>query len=587
MNGNARAKGHGASAGRWVPGLALALLASPLAAQRDSLARAFDLERRGNFGQAAELYRAVLAGRPGEVNALLGLERVLTAQNRLPEILPAVRAGLAANPRAVPIYGVGLRAFAAAGLLDSLPRLVDRWAAVAPGDETPFREWGTAALERRDLAAARRAYQLGRERLGAPEVLAAELAQLAVVDRDWATAVREWTRAVRQLPGYRSSAVAALGQAPEADRDAILRGLAREGGPEAARLALELRARWGDPVGAARALLGALPPGVPQQIDALQQFLEQVRVDQAGPYRLAQAMVLEALAERVNTPAQQARYRLEAARAYADAGDRTAARRMLSALAGDGASAPAIAAGAAATLIELLVAEGSVPEAAARLDQFRPALGVDEYLHLRRLVAAGYARHGDLGRASRLLEADSSVEAIALQGRFRLYAGDLRGASETLRQAGPFTGSRSDATERAALLALLQPIEADSLPELGAAFQALDRGDTAAAALRFEQVARGLPAAKGGAELRLLAGRLLAAREAAEAERLFRAAMLPEAPGAAAAASLELARLLLRLDRRTEAMETLEQMILAYPGSALVPQARRLLDQARSAVPRT
>jgi len=583
VNRNLRTNGQGACPRRWVPWAALALLASPLAAQRDSLARAFDLERRGNFGQAAELYRAVLAGQPGEVSALLGLERVLTAQHRLPEILPAVRAGLAANPKAVPIYGVGLRAFAAAGLLDSLPRLVERWAAVAPGDETPYREWGTAALERRDLAAARRAYQLGRERLGAPEALAPELAQLAVVDRDWAAAVREWTRAVRQLPGYRSTAVATLSQAPVGDREAILRGLAQEGGPEAARLAVELRARWGDPVGATRAFLAALPPGIPQQIDALEQFLEQVRVDQAGPYRLAQALVMEALAERVNTPGQQARYRLEAARAYADAGDRAAARRLLSVLASDAASA----AGAAATLIELLVTEGSVAEAAARLEQWRAALGVDEYLHLRRLVAAGYARHGDLARATSLLEADSSVEAIALQGRFRLYAGDLRGASEALRQAGPFTGSRSDATERSAVLALLQPIEADSLPELGAAFQVLDRGDTAAAAARFEQVARSLPAAKGGAELRLLAGRLLATREVAEAERLFRAAMLPEAPGAAAAASLELARLLLRLDRRTEAMETLEQMILAYPRSALVPQARRLLDQARNAVPRT
>jgi tetratricopeptide (TPR) repeat protein len=260
---------------------------------------------------------------------------------------------------------------------------------------------------------------------------------------------------------------------------------------------------------------------------------------------------------------------------------------MLAAVAGDTASAPGIAASAAATLIELLAAEGQLAEAAARLEHFRSALGMDEYLHLRRVVAAGHARNGDLVQAERLLVADSSVEAIALQGRFRLYAGDLRGASDALRQAGPFAGSRSDATERAALLALLQLIEADSVPELGAAFQLLDRGDSTAAAARFEQVARGLPADKGGAELRLFAGRLLAGRDPTEAERLFRAARLPEAPGAAAAASLELARLLIRLERRAEAMETLEQMILAYPGSALVPQARRLLDQARSAVPRT
>jgi hypothetical protein len=34
-------------------------------------------------------------------------------------------------------------------------------------------------------------------------------------------------------------------------------------------------------------------------------------------------------------------------------------------------------------------------------------------------------------------------------------------------------------------------------------------------------------------------------------------------------------------------MALLEHLILTYPESALVPQARRTLDQARGAVPRT
>jgi hypothetical protein len=39
--------------------------------------------------------------------------------------------------------------------------------------------------------------------------------------------------------------------------------------------------------------------------------------------------------------------------------------------------------------------------------------------------------------------------------------------------------------------------------------------------------------------------------------------------------------------RHGEAVEVLEHMILTYPQSALVPQARRKLDEARGAVPRT
>jgi hypothetical protein len=41
-------------------------------------------------------------------------------------------------------------------------------------------------------------------------------------------------------------------------------------------------------------------------------------------------------------------------------------------------------------------------------------------------------------------------------------------------------------------------------------------------------------------------------------------------------------------DRRGEdAVALLEHLILTYPESALVPQARRLLDQARGGVPQT
>ena len=62
---------------------------------------------------------------------------------------------------------------------------------------------------------------------------------------------------------------------------------------------------------------------------------------------------------------------------------------------------------------------------------------------------------------------------------------------------------------------------------------------------------------------------------------------LPDAPGTAPAAELALAELLLQQKRVAEAVAQLEHLILTYPGSALVPQARQRLDEARGAVPRT
>ncbi len=537
---------------------------------------------------AAEIYKTVLKTKPGELSALLGLERSLTPINRVAEMVPLVQGAVAVNPSAAAVYAIGVRVYSAADMADSLPRLVELWAKAMPGDETPYREWAAAALSRRDRATARKAYQLGREKLNKPDALAAETAQLAITEGDWPTAAREWSAAVRQLPGYRSSATSTLVQAPERIRPEVLKTLEKEPGQEAGRIAVDLRARWGDPIGAFETLTKLLPPNPPQQIDVLQAFLEQVRTENTQPYQLAQARTMEALAERWVNPPQRARYRLDAARAYVSAGDRAAARRMLSRVAEDAQAAPAVAAGATGTLIDLLISEGKVEDASKQLDQYKGTLPVDEYLRLRRSVAARWAQSGEIARAETLLQSDSSVDAIALLGRFRLYAGDLKGTSELWKEAGPFAGSREESTERSALLALIQPIGPDTLVPLGDAFRALDRGDSAKAAKGFETVASSLPADAGQHDVELFAGRIYASiNQAGDAERLLKAASVKESASTAAAALLELGRLYLSHERREDARVTLEQMILDYPTSALVPQARRLLDQARHAVPET
>jgi hypothetical protein len=565
------------------------LLVLPAAAssQQPGMTRAFDLERRGDYAGAAAAYRAVLAGKPADISALLGLERSLLTLNQSSDILPAVTAALQAAPASSAVYGIALRAWAAAEQPDSVRAVAERWARIAPTEEAPYREWGAAELSRQNRSGARAAYLRGRERLGRADAMAAELAQLALSESDYRAALREWLLAIRRLPGYRASAVGTLGQAPAAARPDLLRELGRESDFAARRLEADLRARWGDPLGAVRILMPSLPADKVQSFATLRALLDQLRTLRTLAGRQAEGMVLEALAAR-SPDAQASRLRLEAAQAYTAAGDRAAARRMLGGLADDIATPQSVASDAATTLVTVLISEGKIDQAAKRLGELQPKLAADEYDALRRRIAMGWLKAGDLVRADSAVARDSSVEGLALSGRIHLYRGDLRRAAELFQAAGPYAGDRSEATQRTAMLALIQPLERDSMPELGSALLRLEQGDTVAAITGLEGAAAGLTPQEGRAELHLLAGRLASASgKTADAERLLRVALHKDAPSTAPAAALALAELFLSSRRQSEAVTVLEDLILTYPKSALVPQARRKLDEARGAVPRT
>ena len=111
-------------------GVLALLLPAALTAQQEGLSKAFDLERQGSYAAAANAYRAVLATKPADVAALLGLERVLVPLDQSADILPAARAALASAPRSGAVYGVALRAWAAASQPDSVRAVAER---VGPG----------------------------------------------------------------------------------------------------------------------------------------------------------------------------------------------------------------------------------------------------------------------------------------------------------------------------------------------------------------------------------------------------------------------------------------------------------------------
>lgn len=555
--------------------------AIPLNAQQGG-SRAFDLEQAGQYAKAVDAYRAVLAQHPADATALLGLERSLASLGRGSEVMPAVSAALAADSSSPLIYSVAARGYAAARQPDSLRWAAERWARLEPGEDTPYREWARLAVQVGDRKMARAALEQGQSAIDRPDALAAEMAQLDQADGNYTAAATGWVRAVEFLPGYETTARTALLGVPSAARGAVLQGLRAGKAPAAKLLEAELRAAWGDPVGGFNALAPAL--GSPAAaIQMLRQFLTAVQIDQTPAGARARAMALQALAERLPPGDEAARTRLEAARAYTEAGDAAGAQRVLGQV--DTAKVAATDPGAA---VELLLGQGKIAEAAQRLAAVEGRIRADRFGALRRRVAWAWAVGGHPDEADSLLRPDSTVDGLAVAGRIHLLQGDVSGARQRLQAAGPYAGGRVQATARAALLALLQPIQSDTLPQLGAAFTVLERGDTARAAAAFAHAAEQLPPDGGAPDLLLFAGRLaLSQGNTADAEHAFRAADVAAAPAVAPAAELELARLLVATGRQKDAVATLEHLILTYPESALVPEARRLRDQARGATPRT
>jgi hypothetical protein len=84
-----------------------------------------------------------------------------------------------------------------------------------------------------------------------------------------------------------------------------------------------------------------------------------------------------------------------------------------------------------------------------------------------------------------------------------------------------------------------------------------------------------------------VAARLGGSHDTSAVQWLAEVVRLGGTGAAPAAAELEWARVLLRAGRADAAIAHLEHLILTYPESAVVPLARRELEGARGAIPRS
>jgi tetratricopeptide (TPR) repeat protein len=558
-----------------------------------AIGQGFELERGGRHADAAAVYLTTLRSDPANLPALLGLERVLPILSRLPELLPLVQHARDRVPENGTLRALELRVYAGLNEPDSLEAAARRWAAVVPRSDVPYREWALALADRRMFDDARRVLLLGRRTLGGgATTLAIELAELEQRVENWEGAAREWGHAVTAAADMLPQASSQLSETPVPQRARVLAALTSpDAAPRAQRLAAELLLGWGQAAEAWRLFEQSLGTSSAETATALRRFADLAGAVTTPAGHRVRGLALSRWADLVPSPLAE-RARAEAVRELLDGGDRVGARAALERLAADSLAPADAKAMAEAALLEVLIADGQLDGAERRFAAQSGALGGDDRANLRLKLARARVARGELDRAARLLAGDSSVAALAEEGWIALYRGDLRGATDAFRAAGPYAGERAAATERTAMLALVQQIPADTLPELGAALLTLARGDSAGAVTALRRVAANLEPGGGRSDVLLLAGQVAArlggAPNDATAIALFDEIVRAGGPGSAPpAAELEWARVLVRQGRAAEAVQRLEHLILSYPGSAFVPEARRDLERARGAVPRS
>ena len=570
------------------------LLVSAHGARGQAIGQGFELERAGQYQRAATVYFTTLRGEPTNLAALLGLERVLPSLSRLPELLPAAQRAVAASPGNAALRAVLLRTYVALNEPDSARAVAQRWTAEQPRAEAPYREWAIALEDVHRFDEARQVFLFGRRALGRPGVFGIELGELLERVGEWEEAAREWAAALSEAPAQLLSAASSLAEAPVEQRERIVRAiLAPEPKPLERRLAGELLLGWGQPERAWSVFAPAVAEPSSDAATALRRFADLANGGNTPDARRVRALALARYADMVPEPLA-VRARAEAARAFLGAGDRVAARRVLAQVAADSTAPPDAQALAQSALVEALIDDGQLSEAATRLGA-ESRLSEDDRAALRLKLARARIRRGELDLADSVLLADSSVDALALRGWVALYSGDMKEAQEMFRAAGPYAGDRRDATERSGVLALLQQLPGDRFPELGSALLLLARGDSARAVQSLRLAAARLETrgsgGEGRADILLLAGRVAVRLDALQQQTaltLFaEVAGTPGKSAAAPAAELEWARLLLRQLKTAEAIAHLEHLILAYPESAVVPEARRELERAKGAIPKS
>jgi hypothetical protein len=531
--------------------------------------RALDLENGNRFREAAALYRHALQTKPTP-GALLGLERVYAELRISDSLLAPLDSLIARDPRESLYWSVKLRTLQILGRQAALRAAFEQWAAATPRDPTPYREYARILIRLGQPTAADSIVQRARGALGGGSPMDYETAQLRAAEGQWEASAQAWRRALIGAPHLAAAAAYALAPTPAASRERIRQILLTAPSDVGARrAAAELSLNWGDASGAWDALR-TLPPDS-DAATAWTEFGERALAEER--YALARDALGSALRARPS-PELAIEAATAALRASSPAEVFTLAPLSI---AHDSADA---AARYVPLHVAALAALGRGAEAESLVTRYDRWLAPGARIAVARLLATAWVRSGNLERARAALsaagpDADSSDAA----GWLALYEGRLDEARTLMRAV------RDPGPELAVALGIVSRTRGDSAPVLGRAFLTLARGDSAAAVAGFVTAATVHPEAAPA--ILLVAARLTAARRAENgALALWQRSVgsYGESPEAAES-ELEWARLLRRRGDRAGAIAHLEHLILGAPDSALLPQARRELEQAKGTVP--
>lgn len=532
--------------------------------------KALDLETAGKYREAVPLFRAALHTATGG-NALLGLERVYTELGCADSLLAPLDTLIASNPRDETYRTVQLRTLQGLGLNAQLRSAFDNWVSAAPTSAVPYREYARLLLEKNQAAAADTVLARARQVLGSTKDFQLELAQARAAEGQWIESAQAWRQALVTADYLEQAAAYALAPTPSASRQQIRDIFLAPPIEVSSRRALaDLETTWGSPSDGWNALKD-LPPDS-AAAEAWSDYA--TRSETEDRWTFARQALESALRWR-HTP----ELALRAATAALNSGDAPAALRL--APISDARGDSALVARSYLPLQARALATLGRPQEAERL-----VAGYDRLLtpgaknSLTRIIAWGWVRTGDMNRARAALaasgpEGDSSDAA----GWLALYDGNIKSARTLLR------GGTESTPELALALGLVARLKVDSAPAIGKAFLTLARADTSDAAAQFVAAAEQTPTVRS--MLLLTAAQLESALNRETAAIALWTRILngdsdtPEAPEA----ELEWARLLRQRRDAAGATAHLEHLILTYPQSALLPQARRELELVKSAIP--
>jgi hypothetical protein len=537
-----------------------------------SFYKALDLEAAGKYREAVPLFRSALHT-PAVVNALLGLERVYSELGWTDSLVTSLDTLITANPQEETFRTVQLRTLQSVGREAELRRAFEAWVRDMPKSPAPYREYARLLLARNQSVAADSVLLRARQSLGTTKDLQMELAQTRAAQGEWIESARAWREALRSADYLEQAAAYALAPTPSSDRAQVREIFLAPPVEVASRRALaDLETSWGSATDGWTALKDLPPDSL--AAEAWSEFAKRAEAEER--WTIAREALEAAL--RWN---RKPEIGLRAATAALNSGDPAAALRLapLSDARGDSAL---IARSYLPIYTRALAAVGRPAEAERMVATYDRFLAPGAHNSLTRTIAWGWVRTGDMARARAALaatgvEGDSSDAA----GWLALYEGNLKTARTLLR------GGTESSPELATALGLIARLKVDTAPAIGKAFLSLARGDSAGATAQFVKAANQTPPVRS--LLLLLAAQIqksLKNETAAVAlwtQILDKDADTPEAPQA----ELEWARLLRKRADTAGATKHLEHMILTYPQSALVPQARRELELVKSAIPPT